>query len=176
MTMTRRRGSIAALGAALALMLAVLGAGFAPAAGAQHEEPVAAAQLARGGASLTIHNRLCPEGYAGTNYFRDCHERSVGAGLEFSVRGQERMTRRTNVDGNVTFGLEPGRYLVRGGVPGEFAATRVFCAPAAEPGTRFPFRALPGVRGGADVGGIRIRLAPGDAVVCDWYNIPESQR
>ena len=174
---TRRRGSIAALGAALALMLAVLGAGLAPAAGAQHAEPVAEAQQVAGGASLTIHNRLCPTGYAGTNYFRDCYGRSVGAGVEFFVRGTERAKRVTNVDGNVTFGLEPGRYRVRGGIPGEFATLRVFCAPAAKPGTPFPFTyILGGVRGEDDPTGIRIKLAAGDAVVCDWYNIPESQR
>ena len=49
---TRRRSSIAVLGAALALMLAVLGAGLAPAAGAQDAQP----------AWLTIHNRIHPEG------------------------------------------------------------------------------------------------------------------
>lgn len=168
---TSRRGSVAALGAALALMLAVLGAGLAPTAQAQVQ------QQQRGGASLTIHNRLCPAGYAGTNAFRDCHGRSAGAGLEFSVRGPQRLTRATGADGNVTFALQPGRYTVRGGVPGEFATLRVFCAPAAKPGTPFPITILRGgTRGPSDPTGIRLALAAGDSVICGWYNTPESQR
>lgn len=93
------------------------------------------------------------------------------------MRGTERMNRATNVDGNVTFGLEPGRYRVRGGVPGDFASLRVFCAPAAKPATRFPFAYLRGgTRGPNDPTGIRIALDASDAVVCDWFNTPESQR
>lgn len=164
---TRRRGSIAALGAALALMLSVLGAGLAPTAQARDAQP----------AWLTIHNRICPQGYKGTDLYRDCHQNPAPAGLRFTVRGPVTERDKTDRAGNVDFALQSGRYAVRGGVPGEFATLRVFCAPAAQPGTRYPFTyILGGVRGPNDPTGIRINLGAGDRVICDWYNIPESQR
>lgn len=129
------------------------------------------------GAQLTIHNRLCPEGFAGPDYYGARHAQPAPAGLEFAIEGDAVFTGAIDAAGNITFDLEPGDYLVRGGVPGEFATLTVYCAPAATPGVAFPLTLLgDGVRGPDDTTGIALSLAPGDEVVCDWYNTPESQR
>ncbi len=128
-------------------------------------------------AALTIHNRLCPAGYAGSNHYRDCHDTPAPAGLEFTAVGATTVRATTDATGNAAFSLAAGTYEVRGGVPGEFATLNLFCAPASAPGTPFPFTLLRGgVRGPNDPTGVRLSLAPGDAVICDWYNTPESQR
>lgn len=143
-------------------------------------------------ASLTIHNRLCPEGHGGTNLYRDCHETPTGAGLEFIATpvptgtptaaatdstAPAAVVATTDLAGNATLTLPPGTYDLRGGVPGDFARLALFCAPAAAAGTRFPTTPLlGGVRGPNDPTGARLTLAAGDTVVCDWYNTPESQR
>ncbi len=162
---TGNRTKLARLGATFALLLVALGALLVPAADAGYT-----------GAKLTIHNRLCPRGYTGTNYYRDCHD-TPAVGMEFRLAGAQRAAGTTDGAGNVSFDLLSGRYRVRGGVPGEFATLNVFCAPASAPGTRYPFRYIrDGVRGPNDPSGIRIELGAGDNVICDWYNTPESQR
>ena len=137
-------------------------------------EPAPAPQA---GARLTIHNRLCPEGFTGPDYYSACHAQPAPAGLEFAIEGDAVVTGVIDTAGNVTFDLEAGDYLVRGGVPGEFATLTVYCAAAATPGVAFPITLLgDGVRGPDDTTGIALSLAPADEVVCDWYNTPESQR
>ena len=161
------RTRFARLGATFALVLVALGALLAPAADAGFT-----------GATLTIHNRLCPRGYTGTNYYRDCHDRAA-VGMEFTLAGAQRASGTTDSEGNVSFDLLSGAYRVRGGVPGDVATLRVYCSEANTSGGRtpYPFRYIRnGVRGPNDPSGIRIELGAGDNVICDWYNIPESQR
>ncbi len=128
-------------------------------------------------ADLTIHNRLCPPGFAGRDFYGACHDTPAPARLEFSLDGPDQATASTDQAGNTAFRVASGRYEVRGGVPGEFATLAVFCAPAAAPATRFPFTLIGGgTRGPTDLVGIELDLAAGDAVVCDWYNTPEGGR
>ena len=164
---TGNRTKLARLGATFALLLVALGALLAPAADAGYT-----------GAKLTIHNRLCPREYTGTNYYRDCHD-SPAVGMEFRLAGAQRASGTTDSAGNVSFDLLSGRYRVRGGVPGEFATLNVYCSEANASGgsSPYPFRYIrDGVRGPNDPSGIRIELGAGDRVICDWYNTPESQR
>lgn len=126
-------------------------------------------------ATLTIHNRLCPPGFPGPDYDAACHGTAAPAGLEFGVAGPDPATASTDEAGNTTFRLAEGRYRVRGGVPGEFATLAVFCAPAARPGTPYPFTPLRGgPRGPEDETGIELDLVGGGDVVCDWYNTPDA--
>ena len=130
--------------------------------------------------ALTIHNRLCPEGFSGPDYYGACHHTPAPAGLDFvalPVATDDAVEATTDAAGNVAFDLMPGEYTVRGGVPGEFATLTVFCAAASAPGTEFPVTPVGGgTRGPGDLTGIRIVLGAGEAVVCDWYNTPEGQR
>ena len=128
-------------------------------------------------ATLTIHNRLCPPGFAGRDFYGACHDSPAPAGLGFAVEGPDSGSASTDEHGNTAFRLAAGRYAVRGGVPGEFATLAVFCARSATPGVAFPITAiLGGTRGPTDLIGIEIDLGGGDDVVCDWYNTPEGGR
>jgi hypothetical protein len=126
------------------------------------------------GATLTIHNRLCPSDFFGTDYYARCHDVAV-SGQPFLIVGPERREAATDADGNVVFaGLADGTYRVTGGAPGEFIArTVIFCAPAANPGTEFPSALETPAEGS---GFTAITLATGDDVVCDWYSIPATFR
>jgi hypothetical protein len=124
-----------------------------------------------GTAQLTIHNRVCPVEYSGTDYFNDCHGNPAN-GQDFFVENGVDLNGTTNAAGDVTFsGLAPGTYFVFGGPPGDFILrTAIFCAQAATPGTAFPFDQDDGEAG------FSIALAAGDDVVCDFYSVPVNQQ
>ena len=146
----------------IALLVATLAVAFAAASA-----PRAAAQevTATSAATLTIHNRICPAGFEGPDYYGACHDNPQSANLPFIVAGPEGRELPTDAAGNVTFANLPvGTYTVSGGPPGDFADVVVYCAPASAPGTAFPFQY---VGGGYQ---ISIALGAGDNVVCDWYN------
>jgi|GEM_PF-5477311 len=117
------------------------------------------------GARLTIHNRICPTGFTGPDFYGTCHDTAPDPGLPFSITGPESASGTTDANGDVTFGgLMPGSYTVSGGVPGEFADVTYFCARRATPSVSFPFSVV--------ATGISVTLADTDDVVCDWYNSP----
>jgi len=129
----------------------------------------AAAESRDGVATLTIHNRVCPLESEGPDFFGVCHDDPI-AGMPFFVDGPITRHATTDADGNATFArLPPARYAVVGGPPGDFVRNAIFCAPAAAPGTPFPFVET-------SIVGIEIDLAAGDDVVCDWYSVPEDRR
>jgi hypothetical protein len=151
-TLAARRLAIAAL-----LLLGVAGAG--------HDADAAAK-----GAALTIHHRFCPEGYAGSNYFADCHGEAGLVGIPFVVEGPKLepfLVEPTGAKGDASFtNLPPAEYHVRRAYdrPG-LAIPYVFCAPASSPGTE--------LLAATDTREIVLDLAAGDAVICDWYTTPE---
>ena len=117
------------------------------------------------GARLTIHNRICPSGFTGPDFYGTCHDTAPNPGLPFSISGPEPGSGTTDANGDITFGgLIPGPYTVSGGVPGEFAEVTYFCARRATPSVAFPFSVV--------TTGISVTLADTDDVVCDWYNSP----
>lgn len=117
------------------------------------------------GARLTIHNRICPAGFTGPDYYGTCHDTAPNPGLPFTLSGPEVGEATTDASGNVDFvGLTAGTYTVSGGVPGEFADVTYFCARRATPSVAFPFSVVPT--------GISVTLGATDDVVCDWYNSP----
>lgn len=166
----------AALGAtALALLVALLtvalSAVSAPKAGAQEVQAATTATTA----TLTIHNRLCPAGFTGTDFFGTCHGTPAPAGLDFTAEGPEVVSGFTDAAGNVVFSdLTPGTYAVRGGVPLDFAKLNIACTPAATPGVPYPFTPLP-AGGASATTGAQLNLAAGANIVCDFYNTPVPQ-
>ncbi len=126
--------------------------------------PVGAAQTADT-ATITIHNRICPEGFSGPDYYGTCHDTAPNPGLPFFISGPESASATTDSSGNVTFtGLTPGDYAVSGGVPGEFASVNYFCAGADALTVAYPFTAT--------ATGITVALTAGANIICDWYNTP----
>ncbi|HEV2108717.1 MAG TPA: hypothetical protein VGR16_10685 [Thermomicrobiales bacterium] len=116
-------------------------------------------------ARLTIHNRICPIGFSGPDYYGTCHDTPPDPGLPFTLSGPVLAEGITDPEGNITFaGLTPGDYAVSGGVPGEFATVNYFCASADTPSQAYPFTRT--------ATGITVSLPAGADVICDWYNTP----
>ena len=121
-------------------------------------------------ANLTIHNRVCPVSFDGPDFFNTCHANPV-AGQVFYLNNTGGPQRTTDAAGNATFaGLAPGTYYVFGGPPGDFIEyTAIYCAPAAQPGTPFPF-----VQDDGEAG-FTITLTAGTDVTCDFSSVPADQ-
>jgi hypothetical protein len=150
----KRATRLVRLTAGLGLMIGLLAVGVAG-VGAQ------------AGATITIHNRICPGGFdpnsSGDSFFNECHGTPPDPALGFIITGGEALN--TDAEGNVVFGgLAAGTYEISGGAPGEFAETVVYCSNADDVSVAWPFE-FTGI-------GIAITVAEGDNVVCDWYNIP----
>ncbi len=147
--------------AAPILLLSVPSGGAAAPLGAQD-----------GTATLTIHHRWCPAGFAGPDYYAACHDFPL-TDWDLSMRGPEHRTGRTGADGNVSFtDLIPGTYQISGGGgPTDFVELDVFCAPAAAPGTKFP-STTEQLRGGPGTFLVELDLGAGDDVLCDFYVTP----
>lgn len=177
----RRKGrhSVAALGAILALTLAVavLGTGLAPAAGAQPEGPVAAAERVRGGASPTIRHRLCPECYAGSTGFRDCHARLAGSGVRFALRTTERTKRATTVRRQPHLRARAGALRCPRRRSGRFRLAARLLRAGGETGDPLSLRPPAGRNPRSERPHRRPdRARRRDAVVCDRFTTPERQR
>lgn len=126
--------------------------------------PIGATQ-ADATARLTVHNRICPEGFSGPDYYGTCHDTAPNPGLPFSISGPDAAAATTDAGGNVTFAdLTAGDYAVSGGVPGEFADVNYFCAEADALAVAYPFTET--------ATGITVSLPAGADVICDWYNTP----
>lgn len=122
-------------------------------------------------AQLTIHNRVCPVAYAGSDYFATCHA-IPAPGQVFFLENTTARQGTTDAAGDVTFtDLAPDAYVVFGGPPGDFIAhTAIYCARTVTPGTPFPFAQEDGEAR------FTLTLAAGDDVVCDVYSVPADQR
>jgi len=118
-------------------------------------------------ASITIHHRLCGDNYLGGDPFEQCHDELLGTSFEFSLSGTGSATGSTDVDtGNVTFDeLDPGPYLIVGGVPGEFSNAMVYCTDQTS--------GEPVDVDTSDEIGVVIEIDVDAEVVCDWYEFPE---
>jgi hypothetical protein len=147
---------------ALAMLLSIsfLG-GLAPRpADAQHEEM----------ATLTLHSRFCPPGYEGNELFDDCHGDAGIQGVQFGILGPRNASGTPGPSGNLTFSdLPAGAYIVRNTLPADLQRPAVYCSTGdGAEATRLE----------VDTAGpepsVRIELTPGEALICDWYTIPEA--
>ncbi|MGI8477007.1 MAG: hypothetical protein ACR2OO_11630 [Thermomicrobiales bacterium] len=113
------------------------------------------------GASITVHARLCPAGYAGGDLFNDCHGRPH-SGAAFTLGN---LSATTGASGNTFFyQLKPGSYrLIQPGA-GLFQNFNVFCSLNDNGQTRFPLADVPD--------GVQIDLPANAKVICDWYSAP----
>jgi uncharacterized protein YraI len=128
---------------------------------------------------LEFHKSVCPAGYDPNgpgNIFDDCHGQGL-PDITFFIEGPEgsENSEQTTVPvspgpGIVSFNnLAAGTYTVNEDVPGDFTSIFVYCSVSGDPDTQVPFTYRD------DIQGIDIELAEGQAVLCDWYNIPDEQ-
>jgi hypothetical protein len=121
--------------------------------------------------SLTIYKAVCPVGYAGSDFFRDCFGTPL-PGIDFTFLRAESDNpdvAETDANGFVAFeGIAfDGTYVVFEDIPGEFNRFVVYCS-AGE--VAFPFAYA------QNVNGIVLDLTTADDVRCDWYNVPADLR
>jgi hypothetical protein len=142
------------MAAGLALLLVLFGSTFSQA-------------RAGDGPFITIHNRLCPAGYAGDDVYGDCHDTPQAAGVEFTISGPVNQSATTDGSGNVTFAdLPTGTYAITGGAAGANTSTVIYCSFENEPETLVSFD--PAVGAGVNFPA----EGPSNGYICDWYHIP----
>lgn len=119
------------------------------------------------GAAVTIHSRICPVGFAGPDYYTNCHDSPLAeVTFTLSLAGTGAIVEATTAtDGNLDFvGLPYGTYIIEDSVPGEFAAYAAYCSDQNQNAVPFAY---------TDTGGIQFDLnVAGIAVTCDWYVAP----
>jgi hypothetical protein len=124
-----------------------------------------------GNSSIEVHERICPVGYEGEDFFGDCHDTIPDPGMPFTFTNEdtgETWEGTTNENGNVGFAnLPEGTYTIIGGAPGEFAEHVIYCAVGTADHSDQEQIPVEYVAGGAQF------YLPADTnVICDWYEIP----
>jgi hypothetical protein len=118
-------------------------------------------------ATVSIASFICPVAYEGSDYAVDCVNPS--SGVEFIVSQDDAVVQSAPADasGFVAFaGLEPGDYVLAGGIPGDFASSRVRCLNEA----------------GEDIARrhatnqVAVTLESDDDIASNWYIVPENAR
>jgi hypothetical protein len=125
-----------------------------------------------GSASLTIHSRVCPLLYTGTDYFDDCHGTAPDYDQTLFVIGErggmDAWSARIDGEGNAVFaGLGAERYTIVPALPTLTATMVAFCSRASSPGIEYPSSTV-WWQTTVDLGG-------GEAILCDLYAIPGKQ-
>ena len=124
--------------------------------------------------SMTVHARLCPTDYAGSDFNGDCHDQPLaGAMFHIFAAGTSDLgtTVFTGADGNANLPLSgdilPGPFAIIYDVPIGPNFFRVYCSRA--DGTEVPTEIAPGS------GAVIIPDARGEGIVCDFFFVPVSQ-
>lgn len=139
----------------VAVITVAVGSGFGSAVAIQPFEP----------ASLTIHARSCPPRYIANAHFEDCHD-DLLTGVGYTAEGSITARAETGAEGNAVFaGLPAGAYTFEDAdSPFEFIdRLDRFCSEVGAPGKAVPFVATGR--------GVRIDLAAGERIVCDFYYV-----
>jgi hypothetical protein len=130
-----------------------------------------------GSASIEFHVATCEAGYSGSDFFTDCGGNGTD-NVTFTVLGQNTATTdsaTSNVPATPGFGiavidnLPADTYTMSEDVPGDFVSTWVYCADSPGGGQR-----IPTPENGTQQ--YDIDLANGQAVICDWFIIPDQQQ
>lgn len=131
----------------------------------------AAGTMAADGGSIEIHGRICPVAFAGTDSYNECHDDPlVDVTYTVTLLGTGVVAEATTGGtGNLAFeGLAFGTYAIEESVPGDFAKYRVYCSD--QSGAAIPLVST-------DTGGVQLDVAvAGQAIVCDWYIMPDNAR
>lgn len=120
-----------------------------------------------GEATLALTAAICPVAYEGSDYQEMCV--TPASDIEFTLAAGDDVMRTETTDaaGAVAFDALPaGDYAIAAGVPGDFASSRVRCLDAT--GVDIARRAA--------ANQIAVSLLPDDAIVCDWFIVPDDAR
>lgn len=119
-----------------------------------------------GSATLIVHSRVCPAGYAGTDIFNVCHGTAFLEASFFIVDAADNETSGSpDASGNVVFdGLAAGDYGFSGTFTGDGYGS-LYCSYAEDAGNDI-------FTGVSVEGGVVLSFAEGDTIYCDAYFVP----
>jgi hypothetical protein len=140
---------------------------FASASGASLQG--VSAQSSGAETTITIHARMCPDGYVGDDLYGDCHNFIItGQGFTWSGPDGE-SSGQTGSDGNLTFAIAANSPVVY--QPHALPDSRyvVFCS-ASDGAEIVPFSYDSSLGRGV----VFADLTEFSDIICDWYTIPEA--
>jgi hypothetical protein len=118
-------------------------------------------------AKITLHKKLCPDGYGGSNYINDCTQPVSNVTFNATGAGDYQVNATTGPEGIAWFqGLVRGTYTVTELPPSgiDVAVYVVGCSDANGP-VNFSYDDSTGLR-------INLKVATSQQIDCNWYNIP----
>jgi hypothetical protein len=123
--------------------------------------------------SITVHGRVCPAGYTGSDYFKDCHGNLPSYPQMMFLTGHlyegDELAKTVDVNGDVTFSeLVPEDYQLFLGLPPDNLLAFVQCSTTEAPDVILETNTVPS-KGWSFTS---IDLGPGQDIVCDAYTIP----
>lgn len=136
--------------------------------------PIAALPtVAPANSSITVHGCVCPPGYAGANYFADCHgnlpKYQQMMFLAGTLGGADYLAKPIDAEGNVTFlQLLPEQYHLLLGLPSDTVSTYVACSKTNAPDAKVASN----TSSSTGWSSTEIDLGAGQDITCDAYTIP----
>lgn len=128
-----------------------------------------------GDATLRIHSRICPDGYAGDAFYADCHG-TVPAQSQWVFANEAYAA--TGTDGNaILTDLPAGETHVYAGQNESTGDVFFYCSETADSGIRreTTTAVVIEIDDSRHLRGT-LTLNPGDDITCDWYVIPGLDR
>jgi hypothetical protein len=124
-------------------------------------------------ATLTIHSRFCPPGFAGPDFYTACDPSPPAYEHAFNLRGPSSRSGWIGADGNVTIeALSAGDYSFVAGLPEATTDVFVYCSLTGDPGVRVPASINLSPYAPSNDYAMRLTLDPDADVLCDFYSIP----
>lgn len=136
-------------------------------------DPLAAATPAADGATLRVHSRVCPAGFAGTDYDGACHDTPPDYEQTLFLSGPPNLTGVIDDTGYAAFeNLPAGDYALQPGLPEATERVVSFCSREGEPGVEYPSAVEHSEYAPPNLYSIEVTLEPGSAILCDVFAVP----
>ncbi|MFT4040216.1 MAG: thrombospondin type 3 repeat-containing protein [Thermomicrobiales bacterium] len=117
--------------------------------------------------SVAIDAAICPAGYAGTDFAADCTEPAADVTFVLAAGFGVIGATVSDAEGRAAFAdIIPADYQIGVDLPGDFVSSSAACRNTAGDELASPL----------DTNLIALPIAPGAAITCDWYIIPDNAK
>lgn len=136
-------------------------------------EELTAATPTADSATLRIHSRVCPVGFAGADYDAACHDTAPDYEQTLFLDGPIYRTVTIDEAGNATFSDLPiGDYTLQPGLPEGTERLVTFCSKWGEPGVEYPSSVEHSEYAPPNLYNVKIDLPPHGDILCDLFAVP----